>query len=49
MQNKDHCNCEWEIPGPRVVARAGDRLVVKVVNHVSNNVNGGMLILRLCD
>ncbi|GLT67026.1 hypothetical protein SLA2020_393610 [Shorea laevis] len=25
-------------PGPRVVTREGDRLVVKVVNHVSNNI-----------
>ncbi|XP_031276855.1 laccase-17-like [Pistacia vera] len=25
-------------PGPRLVAREGDRVVVKVVNHVSNNV-----------
>ncbi|MCD7454203.1 Lactose Permease [Datura stramonium] len=28
-----------KFPGPRVVAREGDRLVVKVVNHVSNNVS----------
>ncbi|KAL4341879.1 hypothetical protein GQ457_08G001210 [Hibiscus cannabinus] len=27
-----------KFPGPRVVAREGDRLVVKVVNHVSNNI-----------
>jgi hypothetical protein len=26
-------------PGPRVVAREGDRLVVKVVNHVPNNIS----------
>ncbi|KAG6789342.1 hypothetical protein POTOM_005438 [Populus tomentosa] len=25
--------------GPRVVAREGDRLVVKVVNHVPNNIS----------
>ncbi|KAG5603013.1 hypothetical protein H5410_034383 [Solanum commersonii] len=28
-----------KFPGPRVVAREGDRLVIKVVNHVSNNVS----------
>uniref|UniRef100_A0A1D1YCF8 Laccase n=1 Tax=Anthurium amnicola TaxID=1678845 RepID=A0A1D1YCF8_9ARAE len=27
-----------QFPGPRVVAREGDRLVIKVVNHVQNNV-----------
>lgn len=27
-----------KFPGPRVVAREGDRLVVKVINHVQNNV-----------
>ncbi|XP_011032272.1 PREDICTED: laccase-2-like [Populus euphratica] len=27
-----------KFPGPRVVAREGDRLVVKVVNHVPNNI-----------
>ncbi|KAG6643216.1 laccase-17-like [Carya illinoinensis] len=27
-----------QFPGPRVVAREGDRLIVKVVNHVTNNV-----------
>ncbi|KAH0663389.1 hypothetical protein KY290_029313 [Solanum tuberosum] len=28
-----------KFPGPRIVAREGDRLVIKVVNHVSNNVS----------
>ncbi|KAK7262484.1 hypothetical protein RJT34_30058 [Clitoria ternatea] len=28
-----------KFPGPRVVAREGDRLLVKVVNHVPNNVS----------
>ncbi|XVF68812.1 hypothetical protein PTKIN_Ptkin11bG0031200 [Pterospermum kingtungense] len=28
-----------KFPGPRVIAREGDRLVVKVVNHVPNNVS----------
>ncbi|RWR95403.1 laccase-17 [Cinnamomum micranthum f. kanehirae] len=27
-----------QFPGPRIVAREGDRVVVKVVNHVQNNV-----------
>ena len=27
-----------QFPGPRLVAREGDRVIVKVVNHVSNNV-----------
>ncbi|KAL5580955.1 hypothetical protein UlMin_013397 [Ulmus minor] len=27
-----------KFPGPRIVAREGDRVVVKVVNHVSNNI-----------
>ncbi|KAA8549296.1 hypothetical protein F0562_000980 [Nyssa sinensis] len=26
-------------PGPRIIAREGDRLLIKVVNHVSNNVS----------
>ncbi|RDX99423.1 Laccase-2, partial [Mucuna pruriens] len=30
-----------KFPGPRVVAREGDRIVVKVVNHVPNNVRSG--------
>ncbi|KAL5549878.1 hypothetical protein UlMin_000054 [Ulmus minor] len=27
-----------KFPGPRLVAREGDRVIVKVVNHVSNNI-----------
>lgn len=27
-----------QFPGPRLVAREGDRVLVKVINHVSNNV-----------
>ncbi|KAJ4945376.1 hypothetical protein NE237_000070 [Protea cynaroides] len=27
-----------QFPGPRIIAREGDRVVVKVVNHVNNNV-----------
>ncbi|KAL2471298.1 Laccase-17 [Abeliophyllum distichum] len=28
-----------KFPGPRIIAREGDRVVIKVVNHVSNNVS----------
>lgn len=28
-----------QFPGPRVEAREGDRLIIKVVNHVQNNVS----------
>ncbi|XP_071737844.1 laccase-17-like [Rutidosis leptorrhynchoides] len=28
-----------QFPGPRLIAREGDRLVIKVVNHVSNNIS----------
>lgn len=28
-----------KFPGPRIIAREGDRLVIKVVNHVSNNIS----------
>ncbi|XVF76654.1 hypothetical protein PTKIN_Ptkin13bG0283900 [Pterospermum kingtungense] len=28
-----------QFPGPRLVAREGDRVIVKVVNHVANNVS----------
>ncbi|XP_022998694.1 laccase-17-like [Cucurbita maxima] len=28
-----------KFPGPRIVAREGDRLLIKVVNHVSNNIS----------
>ncbi|GAB2295749.1 Laccase-17 [Dionaea muscipula] len=27
-----------QFPGPRIVAREGDRLLIRVVNHVSNNI-----------
>lgn len=27
-----------KFPGPSIVAREGDRLVIRVVNHVQNNV-----------
>lgn len=28
-----------EFPGPRIVAREGDRLLIKVTNHVPNNIS----------
>ncbi|TXG58637.1 hypothetical protein EZV62_016466 [Acer yangbiense] len=28
-----------KFPGPRVIAREGDRLIIKVTNHVSNNIS----------
>ncbi|EXB53231.1 hypothetical protein L484_007174 [Morus notabilis] len=28
-----------QFPGPRIVAREGDRLLIKVVNHVKNNIS----------
>jgi hypothetical protein len=28
-----------KFPGPRIVAREGDRLVIRVVNHVQNNIS----------
>ncbi|XP_065853315.1 laccase-17-like [Euphorbia lathyris] len=28
-----------KFPGPRLIAREGDRVIVKVVNHVSNNIS----------
>ncbi|KAG6583490.1 Laccase-17, partial [Cucurbita argyrosperma subsp. sororia] len=28
-----------KFPGPRIFAREGDRLLIKVVNHVSNNIS----------
>ncbi|XP_006846062.3 laccase-17 [Amborella trichopoda] len=27
-----------QVPGPRIVAREGDRLLIKVINHVPNNI-----------
>lgn len=28
-----------KFPGPRIVAREGDRVLVRVVNHVPNNIS----------
>ncbi|WVZ01141.1 hypothetical protein V8G54_027210 [Vigna mungo] len=35
---KNMLTVNGKFPGPRVIAREGDRLVVKVVNHVPNNI-----------
>lgn len=40
-----------QFPGPRLVAREGDRVIVKVVNHIANNVSihwYGSLIPNVC-
>ncbi|KAI3772304.1 hypothetical protein L6452_03486 [Arctium lappa] len=37
-ETKSILTVNGKYPGPRIVAREGDRVVVKVVNHVSNNV-----------
>ncbi|RVW57103.1 Laccase-17 [Vitis vinifera] len=43
-----------QFPGPRIVAREGDRLLIKVVNHVQNNISihcfgVGGLMASICD
>ncbi|KAL7584401.1 hypothetical protein Lser_V15G42408 [Lactuca serriola] len=37
-QSKSIITVNHKFPGPRIIAREGDRLVIKVVNHVSNNI-----------
>ncbi|KAJ9548389.1 hypothetical protein OSB04_020932 [Centaurea solstitialis] len=37
-ETKSILTVNGKYPGPRIVAREGDRVVVKVTNHVSNNV-----------
>ncbi|XP_031487126.1 laccase-17-like isoform X3 [Nymphaea colorata] len=37
-QTKPVVTINGQFPGPKIVAREGDRLIVKVINHVSNNV-----------
>ncbi|PWA37594.1 Cupredoxin [Artemisia annua] len=37
-QTKSIITVNGQFPGPRIIAREGDRLVIKVVNHVSNNI-----------
>ncbi|XP_010256880.1 PREDICTED: laccase-4-like [Nelumbo nucifera] len=37
-QTKSIATVNGQFPGPRIVAREGDRVVVKVINHVQHNV-----------
>lgn len=37
-QSKSIVTVNGQFPGPRIVAREGDRVVVKVVNHVRYNI-----------
>ena len=37
-QTKSIVTVNGRFPGPRIIAREGDRIVVKVVNHVQYNV-----------
>ncbi|KAD6119803.1 hypothetical protein E3N88_11074 [Mikania micrantha] len=38
-QTKSVITVNGKFPGPRIIAREGDRLVIKVVNHVPNNIS----------
>ncbi|KAJ0720717.1 putative laccase [Helianthus annuus] len=38
-QSKSIITVNGKFPGPRIIAREGDRLVIKVVNHVPNNIS----------
>lgn len=37
-QTKSIVTVNGQLPGPRIIAREGDRLLIKVVNHVKYNV-----------
>ncbi|KAL8152720.1 hypothetical protein V2J09_010480 [Rumex salicifolius] len=37
-QTKSIVTVNGQFPGPRIIAREGDRLVIRVVNHVPNNI-----------
>ncbi|WRX24544.1 Multicopper oxidase-like [Theobroma cacao] len=37
-QTKSIVTVNGQFPGPRIIAREGDRLLIKVVNHVQYNV-----------
>lgn len=37
-QTKSIVTVNGKFPGPRIIAREGDRLLIKVVNHVQNNI-----------
>lgn len=38
-QTKSIVTVNGQFPGPRIIAREGDRVVIKVVNHVQYNVS----------
>jgi len=38
-QTKSIVTVNGRFPGPRIIAREGDRVVIKVVNHVQYNVS----------
>ncbi|KAJ0770612.1 putative laccase [Helianthus annuus] len=38
-QSKSIITVNGKFPGPRIIAREGDRLVIKVVNHVPSNIS----------
>ncbi|KAL6336647.1 hypothetical protein AAG906_035961 [Vitis piasezkii] len=37
-QSKNIVTVNGQFPGPRIIAREGDRVIIKVVNHVQNNI-----------
>ncbi|KAI3514122.1 hypothetical protein L1887_12441 [Cichorium endivia] len=37
-ETKSIITVNGKFPGPRIIAREGDRVIIKVVNHVSNNI-----------
>lgn len=38
-QTKTILTVNGQFPGPRIIAREGDRVLIKVVNHVQNNIS----------
>ncbi|KAM1051065.1 hypothetical protein ACFX2A_033437 [Malus domestica] len=38
LSNKEHFDRSGQFPGPRIIAREGDRLVIKVENNIHHNV-----------
>ncbi|CAN6581265.1 unnamed protein product [Malus baccata var. baccata] len=38
LSNKEHFDGSGQFLGPRIIAREGDRLVIKVVNNIHHNV-----------
>lgn len=48
-KSKSIVTVNGQFPGPRIVAREGDRVVVRVVNHVPYNITMHWYVgLRLC-